>query len=334
MNKYYVPIVKCKLGEQRALEKLDDSVKNITIPLIEIPLSKKEEPTVRLINSFWPNRKFFFYFSLDWFDSEPEELPAFIQKYVVPVCNNSLGVPVIDLSYVGTVEDWGAFAKNGVAIRLRNNEFGAIEDTLNALFNITELRRENTDLVLDLQYISPDDLFAKTSMLKAAFSDLDNASGFRSIIIAGVSFPKQISSIEGKKIHHFRRVETELYALSLKLSHRFNFNYIYSDYGPTDIEDIPFVVGMSPNFKIKYTIFDEYLYIKGLPIKKGGLDIGNVRELAKILVDSDDFSGESFSWGDQKIYEIAMGLSNSPGNLTTWVSYAMNHHITFIVRQI
>lgn len=337
MKRKYVPIVKCKKGEQKALLKLSDSVKESVIPLIEIPLFtkamiKRNVTVESLINSFWENRKFFFYFMPDWYEGY-DDFNKFVRENIEPLCSN-YAIPVIDLSLVEMIEDWRILAKNDIAIRLRNNEFGFIEDVLNPLFNNTGLKRNQVHLIFDLQYVGENDLFAKISVLKAAFSDLDNSSEFASIIISCVSFPKPLPPMDSKKIYRFKRVETELFITALKLSKRFGFNYVYSDYGPSDIEENVFIIGMSPNFKIKYTAIDEYLYIKGIQIKRGGLDIENVRELAQILTTCADYCGEDYSWGDKSIYDIANGITSATGNLTTWVSYSLNHHITFITKQL
>lgn len=337
MDRMYVPILKCKKGEQSALLNLKEDVKDKIIPLMEIPYSsattKKTIP--ELIESFWTGRKFFFYFMPEWYDNSLEELQDTLFNEIMTVVQNSkYAIPVIDLSVLSSFSGIDKILQNGVAIRLRNNEFGQIEDTLNPLFSNNILDRKNTDLVLDLQYVSEKDLFSKTAVLKSAFSDLDAAAEFRSIIISSVSFPKSISDLDVSQIYHFKRMEVDIFTLALKLEKRFGFKYFYSDYGPSDNEDVTFVIGMSPNFKIKYTTFEDFLCIKGLALKKGGLDISNVQQLAKILVDSSDFSGASYSWGDNKIYLLATKNYNSPGNLTTWVSYAMNHHITFITHQI
>lgn len=332
MTNNYVPILKCKKGEQNALENLTDNIKNNIVPLIEIPYTEttSKKKTDEWITSFWEKRKFYFYFFPEWYEHNIDTFSNFVDNNISLMCNNTYGIPVLDLSYVTGIEDWSKISQNGIAIRLRNNEFGQIEEILNPLFNTGSLNRQKTDLIMDLQYVSLDDLFAKKAMLKAALSDLDNATDFQSIIISSASFPKQLPNMENEKIYRFNRVETEIHVLSKKLSERFGFNYIYSDYGPSDIEDTVFVPGMSPNFKIKYTTKNEYIYIKGYPLKKGGLDIGNVSKLSKILVNSKDFMGDSYSWGDNKIHQLATGQLTSPGNLTTWVGYIMNHHITFI----
>lgn len=335
MSRQYVPILKCKKGEQNALRNLSESIKDAITPLLEIPFSSAitKKPILETIDSFWDGRKFFFYFLPEWYN-EYENLKEFISNNILPVCSRDSAIPTIDLSLIESIDDWTEISKNGIAFRIRNNEFGDIENILNPLFENTDLERSKTDLILDLQHISAENSFAKESMLKAVFTDLDSAADFRSIIISNVSYPKQLPPMEVKKIYRFKRLETEVYALSLKLSKRFKFNYIYSDYGPTDVDQIPFVVGMSPNFKIRYTTFDDYLYIKGLAIKKGGLDIDKVCSLARLLTESSDFSGANYSWGDCSIFNLAQNKSTHSGNLTTWVSYAMNHHITFIVNQI
>lgn len=342
----YVPVLKCKRGEQEALKTLNPSVANIILPLLEIPHSSavqnatKNQSHSEFINSFWSNRPFYFYFLPEWYSEgdsvDIETFSDFVIQTILPLCSNSYAIPVFDLSCPMEIRDWNLFSNRQVAIRLRNNEFGAVEDTLNPLFSEGTLERKNVDLILDLQYVSADDLFAKKAVLKAALADLDYAEEFHSIVIAAVSFPKssKLTSVESREIYRSKRIETELYAEARKLSKRFNFNYVYADYGPTDIEDFVFVVGMTPNFKIKYTSFEDYLYIKGISLKKGGLDIGNVQKLAKLLVDSEDYSGEDYSWGDKKIFDIANGLTRTAGNLTSWVSYAMSHHITFIARQV
>ena len=43
-----------------------------------------------------------------------------------------------------------------------------------------------------------------------------------------------------------------------------------------------------------------------------------------------DFSGEAFSYGDKVIADTANGIAIKSGNLTNWVGYSLNHHITLI----
>lgn len=332
----YVPILKCKLGEQKALAQLESDVQEKIKPLLEIPYSSAttKRPINEIFHSFWQDKPFFFYFMPEWYDENMEQYSHFMSKEGTILINQTVGTPVIDLSSTDYIEDWNELTKNGIAIRLRNNELGEITTILNPLFESGKIARNNTDLILDLQHISGDDLFKTASVLKAVFSELNHAPEFNSIIIASTSFPKPTPAMENSKIYQFERIENEIHKLAQKLADEYSFHYIFSDYGITEIENIAFVLGMSPNFKIKYSSMKNYLYIKSYSLKRGGLDIQNVRKLAKLLVDSIDFSGSDFSWGDNCIYQLAEGVSLSPGNLTTWVSYSMNHHLTLITKNL
>lgn len=332
----YVPILKCKRGEQQALKHLTDQVKDNICPLIEIPYSTdtNKGSICDLISSFWTDRPFMFYLAPDWYD-DLEEIDKLIKDpdgYFYALYREMQGIPVLDLSIVDSISDWSFLSERGIAIRLRNNDFREIENTLNPLFDKTPVKRVNTDLVFDMQHVTHDELFSKESVLKAATSDLNAASEFRSIIVASGSFPNQLHTVgETNRIYRFPRIEPHIMEIASKLATRYRFKYIYSDYGLFDFQEISFVPGMSPNFKIKYTTGNEYIYIKGLSIKRGGLDLKNVQALCQTLISStEDFCGEDFSWGDNAIFNLANNQMHNGGNLTTWVSYATNHHITLI----
>ena len=246
------------------------------------------------------------------------------------LCKNGNATPVLDLSMLDAISDWAFVPQQGVAIRIRGNEFADIESTLNPVFSSTPLNRATTDLILDLQYALENDLFSKESVLKGTLPYIDGISEYRSIIISSCSFPEELPQMEVNRIYRFPRSESQIHAKALELAKRFHFTYVYSDYGPASLQEIQFVVGMSPNFKIKYSTKDEYLYIKGISLKYGGLDIKNISTLCTTLVNSGEFFGEDFSWADACIYKLSNNTAKSGGNLTTWVSYSMNHHITLI----
>ena len=62
---------------------------------------------------------------------------------------------------------------------------------------------------------------------------------------------------------------------------------------------------------------------------------GQFIDHAKALLNSLFYSGNVFSWGDGRIYEIANQdhleeNKRKSGNLRTWVEISQNHHITLI----
>jgi len=339
----YVPIMKWKRGEQGALFNLEESLKKSTIPLIEVPTHQKDiEKFSHEVDKIWGARPYYFYLSQEWYeniedddadDMEEAVLRIFSEHYAT--LDAKFAIPVFDLTNNHAIRTWPSSNSPRMAIRITGNEFGLIDPELNHLLK-DPARKNDTDLLLDLRIVDGDNIFAKQSVLKAALADIDNPADYRSIIIASNSFPSNFNGVEQEKLYEFGRNELEIHKTALRLAEKIGFNYVYSDYGPTDLSDTTFVIGMSPNFKIKYTGFDKYYFIKGIPIKRGGLDFAQVQKACKILYMNESvYMGDSFSWADSKIAEIANATEKVPtGNLTTWVAYSFNHHITFIVTQI
>lgn len=332
MNNFYVPLLRCKKGEQIALLRLSESVKNGIKPLLELPYSNSstKQPLPSLINSFWNGYPYFIQFSPEWYDNISENISDFLEESLPVLLNNTKATPVINLSDIGFISNWKLLSNTGFACRIRNNEFSNITDFLTSLFSSSTIKRNQVDLILDLQHISSEYLFDKMCLLRTVCSEIESINEYRSVIIASTSFPDSVESLEREQVYHFERQEKHIHELALKLATEYDFNYMFADYGTSGIDDSIYVPGMSPNFKIKYTTASDYIYIKGYQTKKGGLDIQNVRKCANTLINCNSFSNQYFSWGDGTIYNIAIGHSISPGNLTNWISYSLNHHITLL----
>lgn len=328
----YVPILKYKAGEQQAIKNLDAATSDQICPLFEIHKPKDGVNLREQIAACWDDRPFFFYPLPDWYE-DCEDINDWLNKQdgnFYSLCKSGNATPVLDLSMLDAISEWSFLSQQGVAIRIRGNEFADIESTLNPVFSSTLLNRATTDLILDLQYAYQSDFFSKESVLKGTLPYIDGINEYRTVIIASCSFPKDMPKTEVNKIFCIPRTESQIHAKALELAKRFHFTYVYSDYGCANLEEIQFENWMSPNFKIKYSTNDEYLFIKGLPTKRGGLDVARISTLCSTLVNSGEFCGDGFSWADTCIYQLATGTAKNGGNLKTWVSYSMNHHITLI----
>ncbi|AEC02049.1 beta family protein [Parasphaerochaeta coccoides] len=337
----YTPILRWKRGEQKALEMLADEIKEKIIPVLSLSATTHLPKFSQDVARIWGRKPYFVYFEQDWFNSIEEDGPEFAAK-VYATCEQNYklldqvyAIPVFDLTNEYSIEHWQKqHTGDDIAVRIARNEFGDIEGTLNKIISTTS-NRNSTYLLLDLESVDTGNLFAKEAVLKGALADIDFPDEYKAIIIASNSFPSSFSNLEQGKIYAFDRHEVKIHDLAKRLSQKWKFNYFFADYGPTDLSDTVFIIGMSPNFKIKYTGLDKYYYIKGVSVKRGGLDFEQVRELCRVLVAAKDtYSGETFSWADSEIMRIARSSSaenTKTGNLTTWVSYGFNHHMTFIV---
>lgn len=342
MEVKYIPILRWKTGEKNCLERLSENTAKKTIPFIEVspPSDSTSEEDAqkklqKLINSFntsWNNKPFYLYLSQDWYiniDSTDQIFEIFDNIYTG--INHPEAIPAFDISdEVNISNAKNLIKKNGICLRVSGNDFEGLDKMLDKYVDSSWISPENTDLLLDLKYIGKE-IYPHKAALTTAISDIPNIANYRRIIVASCSFPADISGIPSNTIEEIVRHEVSIHDLCLKLQKTFSFNYVYSDYGPMNLNEVAFVLGMSPKFKIKYTTPDKYLVIKGLTVKKGGLDLPNIIPCCKQLVKHTEFSGANFSYGDKIISDIANGTSGKGGNLTNWVEYNFNHHITLIV---
>ncbi len=54
---------------------------------------------------------------------------------------------------------------------------------------------------------------------------------------------------------------------------------------------------------------------------------------AQLLCERPEYSGDDFSYGDKYIKEM-ISQYDKPGSPTTWLRAGINHHMTFVVRQL
>ena len=100
------------------------------------------------------------------------------------------------------------------------------------------------------------------------------------------------------------------------------------DYGvrlPGFVTFDPRRMGRAP--KYVYTCQDYWLSARGQQDQ-----MSQFQQLAQQLVERDEFCGAGYSWGDERIVEIANG--NGIGSMTNWISYGTNHHLTFVAEQL
>lgn len=324
----YVPIVKWKKGEQEALRELDDSIKKQIIPLIELTPDinfSKFQSTL----DYWENKHFYFDVIPEFYEENNGEVYFELLKQ----CDPEYVIPVVFLSdNLSALKEAYNYSNNGIAIRITNNDFEGLENDLNALKD--NFTYENIDLIIDLKEINKDTLSDRKIILKAILPDIPDIKSFRNIIIAGSSFPQSLSDIEKYEPVLLDRYEYKFWESTKDLASKYNINLLYSDYCVNHPSFFQFIIGMSPSFNIRYSCNDSFLIMKGDSLKKGGLESDNVIRFCEKLINSGEFSGKEFSWGDNYIYTRCKDDAKSFGNLTTWRKVGTNHHITLVVNQL
>ncbi len=201
----YIPILKAKESELLALRNISPARQTQMIPLIEIQDIEKDEQLSRL------NRRIMRSWNLT--------LPIFVDVDSNFLINSPLnatnaltniisetrekGYHTIPVTGVNRGEDYQQAIRiliqelNEVCIRLKNLDIGNTTQMIN---NVTELvkslglKHENLDIVIDFGAFLPSQIGTFVNAATNTINGLPLLEGWRSITIAGTSFPDSLSS--------------------------------------------------------------------------------------------------------------------------------------------
>ena len=199
----------------------------------------------------------------------------------------------------------------------------------------------DTILLLDVGYIDNDSHKQAIIDTKQALLNITDIGKWRGIIVAAGSFPEDLTDFAARKEPHLLnrhewRLWNELKTLSIsdKLS--------YADYGIK--HPVYSAVGFSGSASIKYSSKDYFVIYRGE--KSGDHELGNAQYIMharELVANTDYYSGEQFSWGDQQISEYSKRNPHTdlsikvkskqkpkPGSSGTWVAICQNHHMVLL----
>ena len=351
----YVPILKGKEGEFAALETLANDVKEPIIPLIEVPgipydyanqrpaktLEEHVSNVAERLRKCWADHPL--YLDLPWFEDD-ERVPngEVALESVLSDCRR-LGVLVIPVvSRNSSPESLAAAGRHaaasrlGACVRLMVEDFEEDIDVEQEIIRLVATFGDraigSTDILLDLGDLNYETTRA-VLVARSILSMVPQPASWRRLILAGASFPEDLSDVDAATTSTLPRREWHLWKTLLKrpglLPRR---DMIYSDYGishPVPRELDPRTMRMSAS--IRYTIDSDWLIVKGRNVRQYGFD--QYFELCRELVERREYYGREFSWGDNYIAECATKESG-PGNATTWRKVGTNHHLTVVVRAL
>jgi Beta protein len=354
-RRIYVPILKGKRGEYLALQRLTFPIKSALTPMIEIlpptggrkasrgdvdgdetAAPRQPRTTSSLIRQHATNIKAFGRY-LDWpifidVHSMPKPTEALKmiaaslpQHHIVPVCT-----PRSTKDYLKAAK---GVAKNGLCYRISPEVlFGSkCISCLAAFLESTSLRASDIDLVIDLKEIEEDsDQLAKD--IVASINSLPDLADWRSVVLAGGSFPIDLSKrVAGESV--IPRYEWRLYR---KVCTRPELKRVplYGDYGIQ--HPSPSGVGFLGKANIRYTANSEWIIFRGAKVMDQSVKESNVSAQMKALCEK-AITSKSFAnlecWADEHITECA-GQSTAENEASTWKAVGFNHHMTKVVVQL
>lgn len=355
--KHYVPILKGKEGEFRALSKMSSRLRNGITPLIDIPRIDLNVDTGRpvctveihmdkkakKISACWPKNQSII---VDGYDLEVDLATSdgvHFMDYLFRKLrwNRTNAIPAIGLDRYTNPEYLQAIQKivnedrRGVCVRLLKEDMETPRDTYTILKEIVALLRlpaSKVHLLLDLRSVSESEVDEVADIATYFLSDLPSANGWQMVTIAASGFPENLGCVGPDSVKYLARSELLVYR---KL--RFNKNMIkrfpsFGDYGICHPDLLDFDPRIHrPSAAIRYTLEKDWLIIKARSLKK--YKFNQFFTLSDKLRKRPEFYGSGFSWGDNYISECA-DCAVGCGNLMTWRQVGTNHHLTLVSEQI
>lgn len=336
----YVPIVKWKKGEQEALKHLTDEQKNKILPIIEIVNYEDPKIIINDLKNCYINPVYIDTVIAD--ENDRDYLISIIDK------GHENNLKIYPVCYIDDLADLSTklpdhTSRLSVKIPVPEDVDGPSYENIFSLLKKFQSDNEVLlDIILDLNLII--DKREANRQFKDAQEVLNNylfnENFYNLIIISATSFPESLAAIPAGGKANYYRFDFLIYE---KLLEKFNSTnikekLIYSDYGVTKYTDseIDFSIlkyGILP--KVKYTLDNSYIVLKGERNQKTRKLVKNYAALAKEIIESDYYYGEDFSYGDQEIKERALGLNKKgPGSNTNWVTISANHHIVVVIEQL
>jgi hypothetical protein len=219
----------------------------------------------------------------------------------------------------------------GVAVRLNDQDLNPLllGRNLKRLLDRVGATPEESDLIVDLQQVSTNDVATRSVGLHTILTQLPAVAAWRSFTLIGGAFPM---NLVGLKANHIRKISRAEWLLWQRVRESLAMPIDYGDYivdNPTPFDRDPKTVQASAN--IRYAADEQWIVVKGRGTKKNGW--GQTLALSAQLVKQQEFKGEAFSAGDAYIAKRARGEVSS-GNSTVWRRVAIVHHLTQVTTQL
>jgi hypothetical protein len=350
-GKHYVPALKWRQGEFRALADLTGGQKTGLTPLLEVPpipwdfengvpsrtIDQHLAQVIPQINTNWGQAAAF----LDVESVQIETLQSGlhpIQHLVTQGASSGIDlIPVIgldrDTAYISAVQALVAGGISEICVRLRSSSTFSqtLDNDLGALLQTLGITIDRVHLILDFQALdgTSANLILAALPLAVNASQLIGQAATRTFM--ATAFPPNLSDID-PGIGSINRLEWSLW-LQLRASMKVEISfgdYAISHYESQELDPRTMRVSAS----IRYTSTNEWVIFRGFWLQHpshGGYT--QYYALCQQIVAHPAYSGQNFSAGDATIWNCAQ-QSAGTGNLTTWRQVGTNHHLVFVVHQI
>jgi hypothetical protein len=341
----YMPILKWKQGEQGALIKVDDHDRKHLVPLIELqPMVIRGSSTraevikadaTKLLKILTQMKGQVHPVAIDasLYIQDPSKQVQIVSSVCTPLYQNGFQViPVIYPSMLplisGKSDPLSKF--NDIILRIKTPMYlhSQVNEIISNAYKLLHRKSFNLHVLIDLGSVVDSD---PSSLSINAFPYIDEAivtNKASTITLAGGSFPFNLTGIP-KGTTLLPRIEWLTWLKTIK---KFRDHHVcFGDYSVTNPEILGDIdpTKINPSAAIRYALNDDWMLLKAGGTRTSGFNQYN--QLCQLLISDPDYSGQGFSFGDDRYYYHAQAGSPT-GNLSTWRRDATSHHLALTVR--
>ena len=337
-NFVYVPILRWKQGEQGALKHMVGGDRQRTLPVVEVQMLEQGAAQPKLIKQM-----------VECAGGEHPIAVDLSDAYNGPVPHDGLADVCHRLMAAG-IQAWptvrGTAALNDLGGLTHLKGFPAVVIRARAGIQVPELdvviatvrracgRRTALYLILDLYALGDRDPNATAASISGVVAHYCADPTLTQVAVAGGSFPMSLAGMKQGINNLLLRREVAIWkALRLIAGCA---DVVFGDYGVTNPEPLEEIdpTRLNPAAAIRYTLASHWRVIRGSGVKskgKGGMKQYN--GLCQLLLIHPDYSGSTYSYGDDRYHHHAQAGASS-GNYMTWRRDATSHHLVLTVRNL
>lgn len=335
----YVPVLKVKDGEKRAMRQLSTAVAARVTPLFEI-VRRTDKPVDEHLDTAFkgfaaaiaPFNRYF----LDCREIAKDGPTAAVDVFARAAALGKPFIPVTSVSRTSDVAAVMAHRIHGVALRLSPEEFeaGTLPTTVPAFLAAHGLNPGDVDLIVDLGAI--DKMIVTPGIADFAEQFLDDVphhTAWRSFILSGCGFPRTLAGVKADSNGTFDRVDwvhwhTRIFqkrANAVRLPTYSDCGIQYRD----GVEDIDFSK-VKPAAAIRQARATSWYVEKGRSIRDNGGD--QFKDLAANVI-SATHPTAAHCVGCAALFAAAVNPKGY-ASLGKWRQFGTVHHITLTVEAL
>lgn len=341
---HYVPVLKVKRGEKKALSLIQPALRARITPLLEIVERKPDRAATvgahldnafkELDTSLTPYARCF----LDAREIAPDGPTAALEVFRRATSAGIAFTPVTGISRTVDVAAALGHQQHGLALRLTREEFesGNLNGSLLAFMAQHELTPEGTDLIIDLGAVDELIVDGVVALTDAFLSDIPDHTRWRTFTISACAFPMSMGVVARNSHSHVERAEwvawrDHLHARRAGLARLPSFSDCAIQH-PKGVEDFDFRT-MQVSASIRYATSDDWLLIKGesTRVTRPGVQFP---ALATKLVYGQlrsSFAGSAHCEGCKSM-KAAADRASGYGSAEVWRRLATIHHISLVTQ--